>query len=75
MSTNGDNGGMGTRADIDSPSVRYGWHIDLSQPSVTLEQSDARSVRLKANHVAVNRIVEVAPNMRAGDANWAEQSL
>ena len=65
ISTSSENGGMRTRADIDLPSVRYGWHIDLSQPGVTLEQLDARTLTLKPNQVGVNRSVEVSPNTRA----------
>ena len=47
VSTSSDNAGMRTRADTDLPSVRYGSHIDLNQPSVTLEQLDARSLTLE----------------------------
>ena len=65
ISTSSENGGMRTRADIDLPSARYGWHIDLSQPGVTLEQLDARTLTLKPNQVGVNRSVEVSPNTRA----------
>jgi Trypsin len=65
ISTSSENGGMRTRADIDLPSVRYGWHIDLSQPGVTLEQLDARTLTLEPNQVGVNRSVEVSPNTRA----------
>src|SRR5262245_50415766 len=64
ISTSSENGGMRTRADIDLPSVRYGWHIDLSQPGVTLEQLDARTLTLEPNQVGVNRSVEVSPNTR-----------
>ena len=65
VSTSSDNGGMRTRADTDLPSVRYGSHIDLNQPSVTLEQLDARSLTLEPNQIGVNRSVEVSPNTRA----------
>ena len=65
VSTSSDNGGMRTRADIDLPSVRYGSHIDLNQPSVTLAPLDIRSFALNANQVGVNRSVEVSPNTRA----------
>src|SRR6266545_7503646 len=65
VSHGSDSGGMRTRADMDLPSVRYGSHIDLSQPGVTLEQLDARSLTLKPNQIGVNRSVEVAPNTRA----------
>ena len=44
---------------------RYGSHIDLKQPSVTLEQLDARSLTLEPNQIGVNRSVELAPNTRA----------
>ena len=64
VSTSSDNGGMRTRADTDLPSVRYGSHIDLNQPSVTLEQLDARSLTLEPNQIGVNRSVEVSPNTR-----------
>ena len=64
-SNSSDNGGMRTRADTDLPSVRYGSQIDLNQPSVTLEQLDARSVTLEPNQIGVNRSVEVSPNTRA----------
>src|SRR5262249_49661599 len=60
-----DNAGMHTRADSDLPSVRYGSHINLSQPSVTLEQLDARSLSLKPNQIGVNRSVGVSPNTRS----------
>jgi hypothetical protein len=56
---------MRTRADTDLPSVRYGSHIDLNQPGVTLEQLDARSLTLEPNQIGVNRSVEVSPNTRA----------
>ncbi len=65
VSTSSDNGGMRTRADIDLPSVRYGSHIDLNQPGVTLARLDIRSFALNANQVGVNRSVEVSPNTRA----------
>ena len=45
VSNDSDSAGMRTRADTDLPSVRYGSHIDLNQPSITLEQLDARSLR------------------------------
>ena len=65
VSTSSDNGGMRPRADMDLPSVRYGSHIDLNQPSVTLARLDIRSFALNANQVGVNRSVEVSPNTRA----------
>ena len=65
VSTSSDNGGMRTLADTDLPSVRYGSHIDLNQPSVTLEQLDARSLTLEPNQIGINRSVEVSPNTRA----------
>jgi hypothetical protein len=65
VSTNSDNGGMRTRADIDLPSVRYRSQIDLNQPSVTLDQLDIRSFTLKPNQVGVNRGVKVSLNTRA----------
>jgi len=64
-SNSSDSGGMRTRADTDLPSVRYGSHIDLNQPSVTLKQVDARSLTLEPNQIGVNRSVEVSPNTRA----------
>ena len=64
VSTSSDNGGMRTLADTDLPSRRYGSHIDLNQPSVTLEQLDARSLTLEPNQIGVNRSVEVSPNTR-----------
>ena len=65
VSNSSDSAGMRTRADTDLPSVRYGSHIDLIQPSVTLEQLDARSLTLEPNQIGVNRSVEVSPNTRA----------
>jgi Trypsin/Fibronectin type III domain len=65
VSTSSENGGMRTRAETDLPSVRYGSQIDLNQPSVTLEQLDARSLTLESNQIGVNRRVEVSPNTRA----------
>src|SRR5262245_6979963 len=54
VSTSSENGGMRTRADIELPSVRYGSHIDLNQPGVTLGQLDARSLTLAANQIGIN---------------------
>jgi hypothetical protein len=65
VSTSSDNGGMRTRADTDLPSARYGAHIDLNQPGVTLEQVDARSLTLEPNQIGINRSVEASPNTRA----------
>ncbi len=65
VSTSSDNEGMRTRADTDLPSARYGAHIDLNQPSVTLEQLDARLLTLEPNQIGINRSVEVSPNTRA----------
>jgi hypothetical protein len=65
VSNSSDSAGMRTRADTDLPSVRYGSHVDLNQPSVTLEQLDARSLTLEPNQIGVNRSVEVSPNTRA----------
>ena len=65
VSTSSDNGGMRTRADTDLPSARYGAHIDLNKPSVTLEQVDARSLTLEPNQIGINRSVAVSPNTRA----------
>ena len=65
VSSSSDSAGMRTRADTDLPSVRYGSHIDLNQPSVTLEQLIARSLALEPNQIGVNRSVEVSPNTRA----------
>ena len=65
ISTSSDNGGMRTLADTLLPSGRYGLQIDLNQPSVTLEQLDARSLTLEPNQIGVNRSVEVSPNTRA----------
>ncbi len=59
------NGGMRTLADTVIPSARYGAHIDLKQPSVTLERLDVRSFTLDANQIGVNRSVAVSPNTRA----------
>src|SRR5882757_255118 len=64
VSSSSDSGGMRTRADTDLPSVRYGSPIELNQPSVTLEQLDARSLRLDPNQIGVNRSVEASPNTR-----------
>ena len=69
VSTSSDSAGMRTRADTDLPSVRYGSHMDLNQPSVTLEQLDARSLTLESNQIGVNRSVEVSPNTRARITN------
>ena len=65
VSNSSDNAGTRTRADADLPSVRYGSHIDLNQPGVTLEQLDARSLTLEPNQIGVNRSVAVSPNTRA----------
>ena len=65
VSNSSDSAGMHTRADADLPSVRYGSHIDLNQPGVTLEQLDARSLTLEPNQIGINRSVEVSPNTRA----------
>ena len=65
VSNSSGSAGMRTRADTDLPSVRYGSHIDLNQPSVTLEQLDARSLTLQPNQIGVNRSVAVSPNTRA----------
>jgi hypothetical protein len=65
VSTSSENGGMRTRAHTDLPSVRYGAHIDVNQPGVTLEQLDARSITLEPNQIGVNRNVEVSSNTRA----------
>src|SRR5215510_16040585 len=65
ISRSSDNGGMRNRANTDLPSVRYGSHIDLNQPSVTLGPLDARSLTLEPNQIGVNRPVEVSPNTRA----------
>ena len=65
ISTSNDNGGMRTRADTDLPSVRYGSHIEVNQPGMTLAPLDARSLTLEPNQIGVNRPVEVSPNTRA----------
>ena len=65
VSNTSDSADMHTRADADLPSVRYGSHIDLNQPGVTLEQLDARSLTLEPNQIGVNRSVQVSPNTRA----------
>ena len=65
VSTSSDNGGMRTLADTLLPSGRYGLQIDLNQPSVTLEQLDARSLTLEPNQIGVNRSVGVSSNTRA----------
>src|SRR5215208_1843119 len=65
VSNSSDSAGMRTRADTDLPSVRYGSRIDLNQPSVTLEQLDARSLTLESNQIGVNRSVEISPNTHA----------
>ncbi len=65
VSTSSDNGGMRTRADTILPSARYGSHIDLNQPTITLEQLDVRSFALDANQIGINRSVAVSPNARA----------
>ena len=65
VSNSTDSGGMRTRADTDLPSVRYGSHIDLNQPGMTLEKLEARSLTLEPNQIGVNRSVEVSPNTRA----------
>ena len=65
VSNSSGSAGMRTRADTDLPSVRYGSHIDLNQPSVTLERLDARSLTLQPNQIGVNRSVAVSPNTRA----------
>ena len=65
VSNTSDSADMHTRADADLPSVRYGSHIDLNQPGVTLEQLDARSLTLEPNQIGINRSVQVSPNTRA----------
>ena len=65
VSTSSDNGGMRTRADTVLPSVRYGAHIDLNQPTLTLDRLDVRSFALDANQIGVNRSVAISPNTRA----------
>src|SRR3954453_5233824 len=65
VSNDNNSTGMHTRADADLPSVRYGWHIDLNQPGVILEQLDARSLTLEPNQIGINRSVEVSPTSRA----------
>ena len=65
VSNTNDGADMHTRADADLPSVRYGSHIDLNQPGVTLEQLDARSLTLEPNQIGINRSVQVSPNTRA----------
>ena len=65
ISTSNENGGMRTRADTDVPSARYGSHIEVKQPSVTLAQLDARSLTLEPNQIGINRPVKVSPNTRA----------
>ncbi|HEY2681037.1 MAG TPA: hypothetical protein VGI59_06910, partial [Candidatus Udaeobacter sp.] len=65
ISANSDSAGTRTRADADLPSVRYGLHIDLNQPGVTLDQIDARSLTLEPNQIGVNRSVAVSPNTSA----------
>ena len=61
-SNSSDNGGMHTLADTPLPSGRYGWQIDLNQPSVTLEQLDVRSLTLEPNQIGINRSVAVSRN-------------
>src|SRR6476659_5832493 len=65
VSNESDNAGMRNRANADLPSVRYGSQIDLTQPGVTLEQLDARSLSVEPNQIGENRSVEVSPNTRA----------
>src|SRR5262249_30143915 len=66
VSTSSGNAGMHTRADTLLPSVRYGSHEDLNQPSVTLDRLDIRSVRMRApNQIGANRSVAVSPKTRA----------
>src|SRR5207247_10001795 len=66
VSTSGKNAGMHTRADTLLPSVRYGFHVDLNQPSIILDRLDIRSVTMRApNQIGVNRSVAVSPKTRA----------
>ena len=65
VSSGRDSAGMRTRANMDLPSARYGTHIDLNQPGMTLEKLDARSLSLEPNQIGVNRSVEVSPSTRA----------
>src|SRR5438034_88728 len=66
VSTSSKNAGMHTRADTLLPSVRYGFHVDLNQPSITLDRLDIRSVTMRApNQIGVNRSVAVSPKTRA----------
>ena len=63
VSSSSDNGGMHTRADTVLPSGRYGWQIDPSAASATLDPLDIRSVTMEApNQIGVNRSVAVSPN-------------
>jgi hypothetical protein len=66
ISTSSDNGAMPTRTNTLPPSVRYGFHVDLNQVSVTLEQPDVGSLTLKApNQIGVNRSLAVSSTTRA----------
>src|SRR6476659_8896490 len=65
VSNSSDSADMHTRADADLPSVRFGSHIDLNQPGVSVEQLDARSLTLEPNQIGVNRSVQDARNTRA----------
>jgi len=65
VSSGRDSAGISTRANTDLPSTRYGSHIDLNQPGVTLERFDAGSLSLGPNQIGINRSVEVSANTRA----------
>ena len=65
VSSGRDSAGISTRANTDLPSTRYGSHIDLNQPGVTLERLDAGSLSLGPNQIGINRSVEVSANTRA----------
>jgi hypothetical protein len=66
VSSSSDNGGMRTRVDTVLPRMRYGWQLDPSAASVTLEPLDIRSVTMKApNQIGVNRSVAVSLTTRA----------
>jgi Trypsin-like peptidase domain/Fibronectin type III domain len=65
VSTSTDTEETRTLATTIVPTARYGWHIDLNQPGVTLEQLDAQSLTLESNQIGINRSVAVSPNTRA----------
>src|SRR3954463_16113848 len=60
VSNSTESAGMHTRADANLPSARYESRINLNEPGMTLERSDARALTLEPNQIGVNRSVAVS---------------